>query len=388
MKDRSTLLIRIYRLKLLLIGALLVILGLLTSALGDWLALQEFDHLFVALIKSLADVFLVTGAIGIAVDFFSGRDKDAADTERLRNLLAEAAPDFRDAVIAGFAETPDQMRGVATTETLDKLATNALALRLGDEKFAGEIYKGLLAQAIRTPERWHDVDVNVRLSSIDESSAEGAARESLQDRLFDVVVTWEYTLVPSTRIQRFASTNNLDEFHDLLNDVPATSAWYIPAGSADSREPSAFEVLSYSADGKDLKLRRDVRKFGQTYSVDLGAELLLKKQPVRVRHVYRTVVSRPGHRFRIGMTQPTERLKVLLDYSETDIAELKVSDMVSSAARTEVAFLPVDAPGKQVEVTVPGWILPQAEVTFVWTLEGELPAHQAHQARPARDQAS
>lgn len=367
---------RIYRLKLLLLGTVLALVGILVSLLADWLSSTSTPHLFVALLSAVADVLVVTGAIGIAVEFFTGQDKEAADTERLRGLLKEAAPDFRGAVISGFAETPENMRGVATTETLDKLATNALALRLGDEKFAGEIYQGLLAQAIRTPERWHDVDVTVRLSSIDERSASGASLDSVHGHLFDVVVTWEYTLIPSTRMQRFASTNSLDEFRDFLNDVPATSAWYIPEGSADAREPTAFEVLSYSADGKDLKIRRDVRRAGQTYSVDLGAERLFKKRPVRIRHVYRTVVSRPGHRFRIGLTQPTERVRILLDYTATDIADLKVGDLVSSAAPTEVKFLPTDAPAKQVEVTVPGWVLPQAEVTFVWTLEGELPAHR------------
>ncbi|GAB6987907.1 hypothetical protein [Nocardioides pyridinolyticus] len=191
MNDRSTLLSRVHRLKLLVVGALLVILGLLTSALAEWLDTVETPHLAVALVSGLADVFLVTGAIGIAVDFFTGRDKEAADTERLRNILKEAAPDIRNAVVAGFAETPNNMRGVATTETLDKLATNALALRLGDEKFASEIYSGLLSQAIRTPERWSDVDINVRLSSIDESSARGAARPSVPAPWFDVVVTWE-----------------------------------------------------------------------------------------------------------------------------------------------------------------------------------------------------
>lgn len=372
---------RIYRLKLLFLGTALALVGILTSILADYLSETATPHLFVALLSALADVLVVTGAIGIAVDFFTGRDKDAADSERLRDLLTEAAPDFRDAVIAGFAETPDQMRGVATTATLDKLATNALALRLGDEKFAGEIYQGLLAQAIRTSERWHDVDVSVRLSSIDERSTSGASRNPLQAQLFDVVVTWEYTLVPSTRIQRFASTNNLDEFHDFLNDMPATSAWYIDAESgADARERDAFEVLSYAVDGKEFRIRRDLRRSGQTYSIDLGPEITLIKQPVRIRQVYRTVSRRAGHRFRIAVTQPTERLKVLLDYSDTDIAELKVGDMVSSAAPTQVKFLPTEAPAKQVEVTVPGWLLPQAEVTFVWTLEGELPGHRRDQA--------
>lgn len=371
---------RIYRLKLFFLGTALAFVGALGSLIADWLASTSAPHILASLLDAVADVLVVTGAIGIAVDFFTGRDKEAADTERLRSLLKEAAPDFRDAVISGFAETPENMQSVATTATLDKLATNALALRLGDARFAGEIYQGLLAQAIRTPERWHDVDVSVRLSSIGEDGPTNAPRSQAQNQLFDAVVTWEYTLVPSTRVQRFASTNELDEFNGFLDDIPATSAWYIPRDSADAREPTAFEVLSYSADGGELRIRRDVRKSGQTYSVDLGAERVLKKQPVRIRHVYRTVVSRPGHRFRIGLTQPTERVKVLLDYTETDIVEIKVGDLVSSAAPTEVKFLPANAPAKQVEVTVPGWVLPQAEVTFVWTLATELPASQVRRA--------
>ena len=115
MSNRFSLQSRIYHLKLLIVGAVLLLLGLLTSALGDWLITTEAPHLVVALVSGLADVFLVTGAIGIAVDFFVGRDKEAADTERIRHLLKEAAPDFRDAVIAGFAETPENMRGVATS---------------------------------------------------------------------------------------------------------------------------------------------------------------------------------------------------------------------------------------------------------------------------------
>lgn len=370
---RNQYLQRIYRLKLLLLGTVLALVGILISLLADWLSDTSAPDLFVALLNALADVFVVTGAIGIAVDFFTGKDKDAADTERLRGLLKEAAPDFRDAVISGFAETPDNMRGVATTATLDKLATNALALRLGDERFAAEIYEGLLAQAIRTPERWRDVDVNIRLSAVDESRNGGAAQEVGLGLLFDAVVTWEYTLIPSTRYQRFASTNDLVEFRELLGDLPATSAWYVSAATADAREPFTFEVLSYSVDGKDRPIRRSVRKSGQTYSVDLGVEVIIEQEPVRIRQVYRTVVRPSGHRFRIALTQPTHGLKVMLDYSDTDIAELKVGDLISSGTPAQIQRLPENAPGKQVEVVVPGWLLPQAEVTFVWTLEDELP---------------
>ena len=369
---------QIYHLKLALFGVLALVVGVALSLvaagfdeLGEW-------HLLGTVLSSLSDLLVVTGGIGIAVDFFTGRAKEAADTERLRAVLRDAAPDIRNAVVAGFAETPDNMSGVATTETLDKLATNALALRLGDEKFAAEIYSGLLAQAIRTPERWSDVDINVRLSCIQERSSDGAARKTAAP-LFDVVVTWEYTLIPSTRIQRFASTNSTDEFREFLDDVPATSTWFIdPQSGADAREPAAFEVLAYSVDGEELPVRRSARRNGQTYSVDLGEVRLLEKQPVRIRHVYRTVSRRAGHRFRIALTQPTHGMRMVLDYTDTDIAELKVGEMLSTAVPAQVKFLPSEAPAKQVEVSVPGWLLPKAEVSFVWTLSNEASGETTH----------
>lgn len=374
MNDRTTLLARIYRLKLVATGAILVLLGLVFSVLGDWLSSRDVPHLLVAIVNASSDVFAVTGALGLAVDYITGRDKDAADAERIRHLLDEAAPAFRDAVISGFAETPESMRGVATTETLDKLATNALALRLGDDKFAAEIYEGLLAQAIKTPERWSDVDINVRLSCIQETSSVGAGRTNVSAELFDAVVVWEYTLVPSARIQRFASTDDEAEFREFLNDVPATSTWLIPDDVIDPAAREAFEVLSYSVDGDELPLRRSVRKHGQTYSVDLGEEVIAKGAPVRVRHVYRTVVPRLGHRFRVSLTQPAHGVRLVLDYTGADIAVLKVGDMVSSAIPAQVKFLPSEAPAKQVEVTAPNWLLPQTEITFVWTLSDELAA--------------
>lgn len=365
---------RLYRLKTILFAMFLTGVGLAILFLAravdngfspSWLTFWPLGE--------LGSTLFITGLVVVALDYNDGKDREARDDERIRRLLKESAPDFRDAVIAGFAETPANMQGVATNATLDKLATNALALRLDDPKFAAEIYASLLHQAIRTPERWHDVDVAVRFSSIEERSTDGAPRDGVGAPLFDVIVTWEYTVIPTGPIRRFASTNDLAEFHELLSDVPTTSAWYVPPRSgADPREPASFEVLSYSVDGVDLPIRQTARKSGRTYSIDLGAETVANRKPVRIRHVYRTLVRRAGHRFRIALVQPTQGLHVSFDYTDTEVAELRVGDLISSATPAQVKFLPAEAPAKQVDIIVPGWLLPQAEVTFVWTLESEL----------------
>ena len=154
MHSPSTLLIRIYRLKLIIVGLVLVAAGVGLSLLADQLdGGGGSSHIVVAILGALSDVFLVTGAIGIAVDFFTGRDKEAADTERTRTVLKELTPDFTDAVLKGLAVSQDDLRRVASPDLLDDIASNVMSLRLGDEQFARELYTEIRDQAIRAPER-------------------------------------------------------------------------------------------------------------------------------------------------------------------------------------------------------------------------------------------
>lgn len=382
---------RIYRLKVVITALVSLIAGVALLVLArhaenrlDWTWLSFWP------IGEIGGILTAAGLFGIAWEYFDGQDKEVREDERIRRLLKESAPDFRDAVIAGFAETPDNMRGVATTETLDRLAINALSLRLGDEKFASEIYSGLLAQAIRTPERWHDVDVSIRLSGIPEMGAAGAHRAASQAPLFEVVVTWDYTLVPSSQIQKFACVSNREEFRELLSDIPTTSTWYLsPHTGLSPTDQSAYELLQYAVDGEERPIRRSASKTRQTYTVDLGEDAVRAGKPVKVRHTLRAVITREGHWLQIAMTQPTKNLALTLDYTDTDISTLRVTDLVSSVKQPWVTYMPEEQATRVVSLEVPGWLLPQAQVTFIWTREseatGEAPSHarSASASRPA-----
>lgn len=356
---------RIYRLKLVVVGLLLALLGIAGSALAQWLSASNAPQLLTAVVSGLADVLLVTGAIGIAVDLFTGRDKDAADSERTRSVLKELTPDFTDAVLKGFASSPDDLRRVATPELLDDIAVNALSLRLGDDQFASEIYADVRDQAIRAPERWYDVEVDVRLSTAVERSATGTPR-------FDVLVTWEYTAVPSEHVARFACVSDRDEFYELTTDIPATSTWFMtPRPGFDASNRECFELLSYSIDGVDQKIRRSERKTGQTYSVTLGDDLVREGRPVRIRHVYRAVAAKANHQLFLEVAQPARDVSMTIDYTATDISRLTVSDLVTSIHKPRIARLPAATAAKVVQVDIPGWLLPRAGFTCVWTLEPE-----------------
>lgn len=153
---------RLYRTKLALLATLLLFCGLALLVLGHW-ALREQGWHWLANwpIVDIGSALFTTGLLGVALQYFDAQDSEARATQRLERVLAAAAPAMRDAVIDGFAFEPDDLARVATAETLDKIITNGLAIRLGDTSFAEETYRDLRQQAIGIPERLHDARTTI-----------------------------------------------------------------------------------------------------------------------------------------------------------------------------------------------------------------------------------
>jgi len=357
---------RIFRLKTILGSLIVAILGVATLVLATFVDQHVTDGLLHALpLSELGTSLLIAGIFGIGWDYYQSHDREVRDDARLRRLLKETAPDFRDAVVKGFSVESDDLKRVATPELLDGIATNVLALRLGDRQFAEEIYADVRDQAIRAPERWYDVDVSIRLSSMDERGTKGAPR-------FSVTIQWEYTVTPTHPVQRFACVSDRDEFHELVSDVPATSTWFMtPRPGFDATKREAFELLELSVNGEPRAVRRTVHKSGQIYSATIGDDVVKEAKPVRVRHIYKTITPKSGHRLFVEVSQPTRGLSLEFDYSDTDISHLSVSDLVTSSHKTQISRMPKQVNARVLSVDLPGWLLPKAGFTYVWTLAGE-----------------
>lgn len=362
---RLDLLRRIYRLKVTLVAlaALAVGISLLVlsrsvqvDGVAEWLRLLPLNE--------LGGTLTAAGLFGIVWDYIDNKDKDAREDERIRRLLKESAPEFRDAVVRGFAVSADDLKRVATPELLDGIATNVLGLRLKDKDFASEVYADIRDQAIRAPERWYGVTVKIKVARPKETAATSSA--------YEVVVQWEYTTVPAHEVHRFACVSNRDEFQELVRDTPYTSTWFLtPRLGFDARNRESFELLLYAVDGEMKPIRRSERKSGQTYSVSLGAGPDRTGKPVRVSYLYRTITPDFGHLLHVDVDQPTRGFTVELDYSDTDISEVSVLDLVASRSAARVERLPADLPGKSLSVRLDGWIFPRTGFAFVWTLDRE-----------------
>jgi len=371
----------LYKTKLQLLAVLSTLLGVILLMLARVVdATAEPAWLTALPLTDLGSALFTTGLLAVAFEYIDRRDGNERANQRLRQVLREEAPAIRDAVINGFAFAPDDLARVATPDTLDQIIKNGLGIRLGDQRFADELYVDIRDQAIRSVERWSDARISIRLS-MDRSRAEASAPASPTgqpaqlnepDRLI-ITVRQEYTVVPASQTRRFASVSNQDEYREMVEDSAANFVWFTnPSSGVDAGSTEAFELVQFSVDGTERPIRRSARKGGQLYSVTLGVPESERERPVTLAFTYRLMPPAHSRWLSIDIDQPTRGLDVELDYSDTSIEQISMLDFIASSQKSVVTKTPPRVPGKTIGLGFDGWLLPKSGVIFVWTTAADL----------------
>ena len=351
-----------------LIGILLIMLNawLATLSLGDWSWLHHLP------LDEVGGPLLGAGLVSTILDYSYRRDQEDVAIQRIQQAILDLSPaKLWSALCEGLARHPAELARFTTPERLDDAAAAIMAQRLGDEQFAREIYADIRDQAIRAAERWYDVEARVRLSTAVERSTAGTP-------LLDVTVEWEYTTVPSGSERRFACVSDRAAYNALRGDIPATSSWFMaPRPGMDARSQESYELLELTIDGRPQPIRRTVQATGQTYRVQLD-DAAQSGKPVRIRQIFRTSTPAWGHRLFFELPQPARNMSLAVDYTNTSIADIRVSDTVATFQPSQLVHTPEAAVGKVVSLNARGWLLPKTGFAVTWTLEAELPHDAEH----------
>lgn len=371
--QQQSLAFKLRKTKAALLAVSLTLAGILLIMANAWIAgldLGAWDWVHNLPIAELGATLFGAGFLGTLFEYGFQKDQEAANREAFRRTIVEEAPVIRDAVLQGFAIHPEDLKRVANPDLLDDIAANVMSLRLGDEQFARELYSDIRDQAVRAAERWYDIEVSIHLSS-------ALDRSAVSTPVFDVTVTWEYTTVPSGPTRRFACVSNRAEYADLREDIPATSTWMMtPRPGVDLSKRESYELLEFTVDGHQQPIRRSTRRGGQVYSVTLD-DAHLHGKPVRIRQTFRTVTPTWGHRLFFELPQPGRDISLTMDYTNTDIIDMRVSDTVSGAKPVTVSRSPAEVPERVMKMDATGWLMPKSGFAFTWTLESELPKAEA-----------
>ena len=351
-----------------LIGILLIMLNawLATLSLGDWSWLHHLP------LDEVGGPLLGAGLVSTVLDYSYRRDQEDIAIQRTQQAIVDLSPAKLWSVLCeGITRHPAELARLTTPEQLDDAAAAIMAQRLGDAQFAREIYADIRDQAIRAAERWYDVEARVRLSTAVERSTAGTP-------LLDVTVEWEYTTVPSGSERRFACVSDRAAYNALRGDIPATSTWFMaPRPGMDARSQESYELLELTVDGRPQPIRRTVQATGQTYRIRLD-DAAQSGEPVRIRQIFRTSTPAWGHRLFFELPQPARNMSLAVDYTNTPIADIRVSDTVATFQPSQLVRTPEAAVGKVISLNARGWLLPKTGFAVTWTLESELPHDAEH----------
>ncbi|SFF87141.1 hypothetical protein SAMN05216251_13339 [Actinacidiphila alni] len=354
---------RLYRAKLALLATIATVVGVALLVLAHWADSHAAGWLHDLPVTDIGSALFTTGLIAIFFEYIDQADAETRANERLRRVLSEEAPAIRDAVVDGFAFAPDALTNVASSQTLDRIVENTLAIRLGDSELAADAYRDLREQTVGAKERWRDAHVVVEL----------APWQNGKGSMFVATVRWEYRFVPANPVLRFSCVSDLDAFRELSSDRTSTEVWYFqPINGLTAASPEVFELVEVTVNGKRRPSRRSTRKDGQSYTCNLGDEATTGEEVV-ISYTYRALVQQHGHVLHLDLAQPTKDFTAQLSYGNCGIRYMNVLDYLSGPRQPRISRLSASDPTPSVSIVYDGWTFPKGGVAFVWVLEGEMP---------------
>ena len=268
--------------------------------LGDWSWLHALP------LGELGGTLFGAGLLGTLFEYSFRKDQEAATTRQFRQIIHDEAPAMRDAVIEGFRFNTDDLERIATPQLLDELAVNSLGMRFGDAAFGREVYGDIKHQAITAEERWYDARVDATLGI-------PRVRSVAPNPFFDLLVRWEYTVVPKHRFRKFAVVSDRQRYDQMVAERGETSVWFRrPVSGVAVTDPAVFALEQFTIDGKAIPFTRQADDVSQVYTVDLGEQVVRDEKPVVVSFAFRTLVPRDGHVVHIDIDRPTKGFEVEL----------------------------------------------------------------------------
>ena len=359
---------RLRKTKAALLAVALTLAGILVIMLGGWLGGVELGSW--AWVKAvpfgeIGGALFGAGVLGTLFVYSFRKDQEEATLEQFRQIIREQAPAMREAVIEGFRFDTDDLRRISTPQLLDELAVNSLGMRFGDAAFGREVYADIKHQAISAEERWLDARVDATLGI-------PRVRGVTPNPFFDLLVRWEYTVVPKHRFRKFAVVSDRQRYDQLTAERGETSVWFKPAGTGlDVTDPENFALIEFMVDGEPVEITRTAEEFGQMYTVDVGEATVEAGRPVALSFTYRSRLRRDGHMVHFDIDRPTKGFELELHYQDAGVSKMKLVDFISSTRRARVSEAPDVAGVKKYTMSYDGWVLPRAGVAFVWILEDQ-----------------
>lgn len=295
---------RLYRTKLALLATTSTFVGIALLFVARW---DGWIWLAALPVADAGSALFTTGLIVVAFEYIDSQDADARATQRLRAVFTEQAPRLRDAVVDGFAATPDTLTTMASAETLDRVIRNCMAVRLKDTQLADDIYTDLRKQIVSATGRRYDAYVSVSLTPWDKGPRAGLGS------MFIATIRWDYRTRSLPALLRFSAVADHTHYRRLLRDLESTEVWLVePTAGVTITTPDAYQLIQCGINGQPQPIQEHDSHNARLFTVTTNGVPTGSGGDVHVSYTQRTLVTQHGHLLFLDFAKPTRGLQIEL----------------------------------------------------------------------------
>jgi hypothetical protein len=351
-----SLLQRLYRTKLALIATLFTGSGIVLLGAASW---HDWGRIPVV---DIGSALLTTGLLALVFEYFDAQDAD----ERLGAVIEAKAPVLRDAVLEGFATSPERMRSLASPDVIDLVIRNSIAAQLRDPQLAADLYTNLawqIGEVTKPPQ--YDAHVTVSLTPTSHGPTDGFGS------LFEVTTRWQYRTPKPPAVMRFSAVSDHDTYRRLVADPASVETWLTePPTRPVQDEHDPFELLQCVINGVPHPIQRHTDETGVSFTVTPSYPT---SGDVDVSYTHRTYAPQLSHLLFIDVGT-TKGLRLDFTHSPAcGISHVNVLPYIASPTQPRVERSPAGVPNPTISLDFgDAWTFPRSGAAFTWTLHREI----------------
>lgn len=343
-RERDTSSNRVFGLESALFAIIAIVLGIAFVAISQISTLRRIEWLP---LRELGFAAMGTGTVAVVFEYLARRDW-------IRRIV--------EAVLRGFAASPQDLARLLSDNAVDAIAENSLALRLGNRALAAHIVRDVTTQVAQAQGRLRfDAVVSINLTPWTTPNGTNS--------FYMASVRCSYrTEAPLGEPQQFAVVSDADRYRQLLHEPNTIAAWiFAPHAGMTAASPEVFTLDRFDINGTAQPITHAATPNERTFTVHPEPDAAPAGELYTVAYEYRALLDRTSLGFRFDVAAITHRLNLNFTIYDPTVAAIDPLIHIPSYQAASVRTSRSTGTSTSATVTVETWIMPITGINFLWT---------------------
>lgn len=327
-----------------------------------YLLAPESNALWLAIVRLLANAFLVTSVVGYIFERVLRRETEAKLASDINTAISRLQAALPETLASSLIYNKSAIKQLLSGDRIDEMFTWCLEYHLKDATMASELKDSLFQEIFQHTDRWYNLAHYITLRDFPDGPMDANSRSAYL--LFEDHVSYRTRL---TRTDfKFVCTETPPDSEKYLRDRSYYSTWQFRAAFLDAFKQPYFHVDRILIENLPLHTERTILSKNVVEIVALHNDLVdLIGKHVQVDYLIRSVVRKEANSFNIEIPFPTKDLRVTFDISKTDLGRASICTFFTTKAAPMISYDDSLNP-KIIDTYLADWLFPVSGMSFVW----------------------